>query len=260
MCTTATPRHGSREPEWFASWFDSPHYQSLYAHRDEAEAAAFIDLLIERLGFGSGSSVLDLGCGNGRHSRRLASHGYRVTGIDLSADSLALAREQSAAPVEWVRQDMRRAFGTDAFDYILSLFTSFGYFADPADHFTVVDNIGKALRPGGSLVLDYLNTQVAEKHLVRDEVIERHGTTFRISRWADRDAICKRIVIDGRAGTAREFIERVAKFAVDDFRLLFALCGLTVQATFGDYQFGPFDAAGSPRLIVVATKAAIDGP
>jgi hypothetical protein len=42
-------------------------------------------------------------------------------------------------------------------------------------------------------------------------VIQRDGTTYRISRWADANAIFKRIVIDGRAGTAREFIERVTR-------------------------------------------------
>ncbi|HET6957539.1 MAG TPA: methyltransferase domain-containing protein, partial [Vicinamibacterales bacterium] len=79
--------------EWFASWFDSPHYHQLYAHRDEAEAARFVDALVARVRPREGARVLDLGCGAGRHARRLASKGLQVTGIDLSANSIAEAKK-----------------------------------------------------------------------------------------------------------------------------------------------------------------------
>ena len=62
MNATST-RHAAREPEWFATWFDSPHYHRLYAHRDEREAAGLIDRLIEQLRPEEGASALDLGCG-----------------------------------------------------------------------------------------------------------------------------------------------------------------------------------------------------
>ena len=55
---------------WFASWFDSVHYHKLYANRDAAEAAAFVDALLARLAPLRGSRMLDLGCGTGRHARR----------------------------------------------------------------------------------------------------------------------------------------------------------------------------------------------
>jgi 2-polyprenyl-3-methyl-5-hydroxy-6-metoxy-1,4-benzoquinol methylase len=96
MIATATATHTSATSapsanlEWFASWFDSEHYHRLYAHRDEREASRFIDRLIARLRPATGADVLDLGCGSGRHATRLASHGLRVTGLDLSAESLAL--------------------------------------------------------------------------------------------------------------------------------------------------------------------------
>ena len=68
----------SNGSEWFAGWFDSVHYHKLYAHRDDAEAARFLDALTTRLRPGSGARALDLGCGAGRHSRYLASKGLRV--------------------------------------------------------------------------------------------------------------------------------------------------------------------------------------
>ena len=130
MRTVATVAPPLAKPEWFASWFDSAHYHRLYSHRDQAEARAFVDRLIDRLEPARGASMLDLGCGSGRHARCLAARGFRVTGLDLSAGSLARARSQSRPDVRYVEQDMRQPFGTNAFDLVFSLFTSFGYFED----------------------------------------------------------------------------------------------------------------------------------
>jgi SAM-dependent methyltransferase len=262
----ATPT--SAKPEWFASWFDSEHYHRLYANRDEREASPFIDRLIARLKPAAGADVLDLGCGSGRHATRLASHGLRVTGLDLSAESLARARQRAKARAEaeaaaeaapesslrFVRQDMRQPFGDKAFDHVFSLFTSFGYFADPADHLAVIRNMAASLRAGGALVLDYLNVRHAERYLTRNEIIRRDRITYRLTRWSDTEAIYKRVVI-GVAG-AVEHVERVAKLTLEDFRFMFALSGMRVEEIYGDYQLSPFDAETSPRLIMLARSPA----
>jgi len=243
------------EPEWFASWFDSPHYHRLYAHRDAGEAATFIDHLIERHRLSPGSRVLDLGCGSGRHSRYLASRGFDVTGLDLSAESLRQARLHEGPTIRFVRQDMRLPFRSCPFDHVVNLFTSFGYFEDPADHLSVVGNIAASLKPGGTLVLDYLNALQADTHLATDEMIEREGTVYRLSRWRDAEHIYKRIVIeDSHSAAPLEHVERVARFSLADFRFMFALYGLRVQETYGDYSLTPYDAAMSPRLILVAER------
>src|SRR5690242_11673968 len=103
--------------EWFASWFDSAHYHRLYAHRDEHEAAQLIERLIRRLrpeqsGSLESLNALDLGCGAGRHSRKLASLGLTVTGLDLSAGSIREAKQSENERLRFRRGDMRRPFGT----------------------------------------------------------------------------------------------------------------------------------------------------
>ena len=62
--------------DWFVSWFDSPHYYKLYAHRDEGEASRCVDALVDRLRPADGSVMLDLGCGSGRHAKHLATKGF----------------------------------------------------------------------------------------------------------------------------------------------------------------------------------------
>src|ERR1700752_4887372 len=81
------------QEEWFKHWFDSSFYHKLYANRDEREAAGFADALMEELCPPPHSKILDLGCGNGRHSKHLASKGFSVTGIDLSSSSIRDAKK-----------------------------------------------------------------------------------------------------------------------------------------------------------------------
>lgn len=246
------------QPEWFASWFDCEYYHELYAHRDEHEAADFISRLIAWLQPARGSSILDLGCGAGRHSRYLASMGFDVTGVDLSVESISRAKQSENSTLHFHRQDMRQPFGTDAFHYVFNLFTSFGYFEDPAEDVTVIQNVGKSLKAGGQLVLDYMNVIHAESRLKAKEAIEREGVTYRLSRWADANYIFKRIAIMDDENKAEapplEYMERVAKLTLGDFRLMFDQCGFKIEVIFGDYHLSPFSLKTSPRLIMIAQK------
>src|SRR5882762_9044446 len=75
-------------PDWYREWFDSPYYHKLYFERNEAEAAAFIHLLLTFLDPPPEARMLDVACGRGRHARILAAQGFDVTGIDLSGNSI----------------------------------------------------------------------------------------------------------------------------------------------------------------------------
>jgi SAM-dependent methyltransferase len=254
--TEIADRPLTQASQWFEAWFDSAHYHKLYGYRDAAEASEFVDELIRRLQPRAAAAMLDLGCGTGRHSRHLASKGFRVTGIDLAARSIAEARRYARPGLRFVRGDMRRPFGRNRFDYAFSFFTSFGYFDNPSEHLTVVQNIARSLKPGGSLVLDYLNSHRAALHLNREETRHVDGATYQITRWASPDHFFKRIVIEGgsSAGAPMEYLERVAKFTLRDFERMFSRSGLAIEAVHGDYRLNWFDAARSPRLILVARK------
>jgi SAM-dependent methyltransferase len=252
---TTTAQTTAQRSEWFASWFDSHHYHKLYAHRDDSEAARFVDQLLGQLRPRPYASVLDLGCGAGRHSRYLAAKGLRVTGMDLAAASIREARTSEQPRLRFLQHDMRLPFGRNAFDYVFNFFTSFGYFQDAAEHMAVVRNMAAALKSGGGLVLDYLNVRLAESVLRPEEVRHIDGVTYRLTRWTDSHHFFKRIVVEEGTGAPLEYIEQVARFGLHDFERMFAAQNLHIEAVHGDYRLSPFDAQTSPRLILVARKA-----
>lgn len=238
---------------WFRRWFDSTYYHKLYAHRDEQEARNFIDALICQLQPSSDSSIIDVGCGTGRHCKYLASKGFQVTGIDLAFSNIKEARKSAGKSLHFYRHDMRIPFGNKNFDYVFNFFTSFGYFKE-SEHTVVIRNMSEALKDDGMLVLDYLNPVYAEKNLVAAEQREIDGITYNITRWADDKYMYKKIAIDDSDMPGSfEHTEKVAKFSLRDFEEMFLLNNLRISQVYGDYSLGEF-SDDSPRLIMIAGK------
>ncbi len=239
--------------QWFETWFDSPYYHILYDHRDEAEAGAFIDVLVDHLKIPLSSNILDLACGNGRHSQLLAKKGLQVTGIDLSKNSIEKAQQLKTHNLQFYDHDMRNVFRKNAFDYIFSFFTSFGYFELPSEHIQTFQSIGDGLKNQGVLMLDYLNTFTAKRELVVEETITKSNIQFKIKREFHNNTFIKEIQFsDG--GSHFNYVEKVKGFIKEDFFTYCQGAGLKVLNLFGDYKMTPFDEDTSDRLILIAQK------
>lgn len=249
------------QKEWFASWFDSPYYHVLYQHRDDNEAQQFIGQLIEVLQLPKGDKVLDLACGKGRHSITLAQMGYHVTGADLAANSIASAEQTSAAlqlnDLRFLVHDMREPIPGATFKAVFNLFTSFGYFDTLQENQAVCAAIAQMLEPNGLLVIDFLNANKVISNLVMEDLVQRDGVSFSIERWHDAAHIYKKIEISDPKNNTEigTFVERVQALRLADFQALLAT-HFEVVASYGSYDFAPFDAASSDRLILIAKKKA----
>lgn len=242
------------ETSWFASWFDSPYYHILYDHRDESEAEYFLGNLMRRLALPSGSHVLDLACGKGRHSRILHAMGYRVDGVDLSPASVAEARKTTAPGLHFRTGDMRQPQGSGNYDLVLNLFTSFGYFESEEENLLTLRSIAASLRPGGLLVIDYFNAERAIAGLIPLQETIKGGIRFRIEKSVENKVICKRISFRDE-GRDWFFEERVQALCEPDFRRYFEKTGFEVVLLSGNYALEPFRVSESDRLIAVARKA-----
>jgi SAM-dependent methyltransferase len=240
---------------WFKNWFNSPYYHSLYFNRDASEAAAFITKLIDDLNPAANSKMLDVACGKGRHSRQLAAKGFKVTGIDLSKDSIQEALAFEADNLHFYQHDMRLPFWINYFDYAFNFFTSFGYFKTQREHDNAIRTIAQSLVGNGTFIIDYLNVHYAEDNTIHQTEKEIEGVNFVITKWYDEDFFYKKIIIEDEAlSEPLTYTEKVAKFSLGNFTDMFAYQKLQIQEVFGDYNFASYDIKKSPRLIMIAKK------
>ena len=243
------------ETAWFKDWFNTTYYHNLYFNRDESEASAFIDSLIGKLKPNPLSTMLDVACGKGRHSRRLQKDGFDVTGIDLAEDSIIEAKQSENEHLRFYVHDMRLPFIINYFDYAFNFFTSFGYFRTRREHDNAIRTIAQSIKLHGTFVMDYLNVHYAEDHQIHkiDKKIDQ--VNYHITKWFDETHFYKKIVVeDEEQDQPFEYIEKVSKFTLGDFTDMFAYHGLQIQEVFGDYKLGGYDIRSSPRLIMIAKK------
>lgn len=239
--------------EWFVRWFSSPYYALLYSQRGIEEAQAFVSKLIAKLQPLPGARILDLACGYGRHSVALHNAGFRVTGIDLSAEAIAHAKKYQSTGLNFIRADMRHFQLYENFDLILNLFTSFGYFETEEENELVLDRVKSHLAPGGWFVLDYFNLQFALDNFCTHEDKFIGDVFFSIDKRVEGQQAVKTIRIrDG--SLEQEFEERVQLLTPLHLEGLLQAKGFDVIHIFGDYHLGAFEPATSDRLIL-ATRS-----
>lgn len=152
-----------------ARFWDDPHIsrQMLAAHLDPGTDAASrrpetieatVDWLVAQLGLKPGDAVVDLGCGPGLYTSRLARQGLRVTGVDFSANSLAYARDQArreGLEIEYVQRSYLQLDFESRFDVALLIYFDLGVLSDE-DRDEVLRRTNRALKPGGTFVFDVL--------------------------------------------------------------------------------------------------------
>lgn len=200
--------------------------------------------------------ALDLGCGPGRHALPLAAQGYPVTAVDTSAGLLReLKQRRGELPIEIVQADMREFARAEAYDLILVMWTSFGYFTEESDHEQVLARIHHSLTASGRLVLDLVGLEYLCRHLepvhLREYddgriLIERPELTEELTRL-DNDWM----LIDGDQVARTRFSHRV--WSAGEIRTLLTKCGFTSIRLYGSYEGGDYDL-DSERLIVIAGK------
>ncbi len=240
--------------DWYKNWFGSPFYKILYQNRDELEAREFVENLLAYLQPSPGSAMLDIACGEGRFARQLAEHGFDVTGIDISHESIAIAKGYETDNLQFFTQDMRFPFYINYFDYAFNFFTSFGYFVHDRDHSLAAKSFAAGLKKNGLLVIDYLNYENVLSNLVAEETAQRGSYTFHINRRLERNHIIKEINFTDPDKQPHQYIESVAAFSLADFIKIFKPADMSLVGTFGDYQLGAYHPIDSPRLIMIFKK------
>ena len=243
-------------------WFEDEEFWTAYASTmfDEerwAEVPEVVNRIEALVGLKQGAAVLDACCGPGRHSLELASRGYRVTGVDLTEAYLEAARESAAglSGLSFIRADIRGFEGRGAFDLAINLFTSFGYFSEPADDREALRRLRASLKEGGALVLETQGKETTVRDFVSGESFERAGCRIRtefsvIGPW---EGIRERWILSrpGAGTMDRSFSLRL--YSGTEMRSALLGAGFSEARIFGDLDGSPYDQAA--RSLVALARA-----
>ena len=225
---------------------------------------------------GAPTAVLDLGCGPGLYTERLARLGHRCLGIDVSPASIAhasaraaeLAGAGMATPPRYVLADVRNADLGSHHGLAMMLFGELNVFR-PADALGILRRVHAALAPGGALLLEP-HTEAAVREI---GAAPQSWTSLQAGLFSDAPhllleepswdeqagaATVRYAVIDAATATVRRHAQSFAAYDEAGYRALLAAAG------FGHVRFlasltGDDSGAHSGLCGIVARKAAAAG-
>ena len=176
-----------------------------------------------------------------------------MIGSDLSPSNIKFASQFGNENLRFCVEDMRKIAGEDQFDYVLNLFTSFGYFENEADNYDTINCVSKVLKPKGIFVLDFMNVEKVISNLVVHEIKIVDDIEFNITRRIENNFIVKHIKFSDQ-GKEFNFQERVKAITLNDFKNYFDVNKLKILHLFSNYNLEKFDLKTSNRLIIIGQK------
>jgi D-alanine-D-alanine ligase len=194
-------------PDWWRYIFNANYLKTDGDVVEDSEITKNeVEEFIKLLKISPENTVLDLCCGQGRHSLEFARKGFnKIYGMDLSHFLIQKAKKQAKRenlPVRFREGDARKIpYPADSFDTIMILGNSFGYFETPADDLRVLRGVRTALKPGGKVLVDVSDGEFIKKNF------KQHSW-----EWIDEDSlVCRErsLSIDEKRLISREIIIKV---------------------------------------------------
>ncbi len=247
---------------WYTQFFKRD-YLRIYGHTLQQDRTDLeTQFAIHALGIQPHHHILDLCCGQGRHSIALAKTGLKVTGIDLSQEMLTIAQstaDESDIPLSLHQADMRNLPNamSNQFDAVINMFSSFGYLESENDDQQVLHQIHKVLKPGGKLLMDLLNREWV---IINNEEFDWHqhqdGRIVLERRQLDLATSTNHLTYtellpDGTRNQLSDLHMRL--YTLTELTKMLATAGLTLQTTYGNFQSEPY-TVNTRRMIVIAEK------
>ena len=241
---------------WNEEWFNTEDYLNVYQHRNDADAERLVNLILANTILDHNAEVIDLACGNGRHSIHFAECGYNVKAVDLSENLLCVARKSAESlglKIKFVNSDLRSFQSSSKFDLAVNLFTSFGYFETDDENFSLFPKVFNLLKNKGYFVIDYFNANYLSNNLVthsEDIVSEKKIIQ-------ERRIIGHRVIKDitiSKDGLRKSFRESVRMYSGTELLTAIKNSGFKIHKVFGDFDGSKFDLNSSPRIIIISGK------
>ncbi len=253
----------AKQRQWFVDLFDEDYLRTLPFLTPQATQAE-AEFVLNAMNLAPGAQVLDLGCGYGRHAMELAARGFHVVGLDLSTPLLVRGGEEAhrrGLTINFVRGDMRELDFETQFDACYCLFSTFGYFDDETNKKTL-QNVARALKPGGKLLVEILNRDYVIADLPTRVWWEGDGCVVleevELNYFSSRIQVNRSVVFDDGRQLEQEISVRA--YSLHEVGKLMHAAGFRVLEVSGGYQMkGRFLGNQSRHIIVLAERKEASG-
>jgi len=253
-----TTQSRKRARPWWEELFNDDFIRTM-AKISDKQIGMEVDFIEESLGLDKGAMVLDLACGTGRHAIELTRRGYQVVGFDLSLAMLAKAADEAQdrdQRINFVQGDMREMTFDGTFDGVYCWSTSFGFFEEEKNA-GVIENVRKALKPGGQVLLDVVNRDFVAQECPSLVWFEGDGCVcmddMTIDWITSRMKVKRTMMMDD--GRSREIEYSIRLYSLHELGKLLHDHGFRVAQVSGRIATpGVFFGANSPRTLILAEK------
>jgi SAM-dependent methyltransferase len=149
-------RGGGDVSAWWETFFRGPWERVQLPGYPEERTRAEATFMVDALGLARGARILDVPCGEGRHTIELARRGFEATGVDFNDRAISAARQraaEAAVTARFIVADMRELESVEEYDAAVCFFGSFGYFGDE-ENLDFLRRVARALQPQGRFLLE----------------------------------------------------------------------------------------------------------
>lgn len=239
---------------WWRDFFESADSIPLSFFPGDEETAEQVEGIVSLLDLQARETVADICCGMGRHAIPLAERGMAVVALDASEMMLQIADElaNEAGRPHLVRGDAAQLpLRDEAFDVMLNLFNSFGYFLDEGQNIAVLEETVRCLKPGGRFLLETRNRSYQILYApYYQEVSRADGSTAIIRcRYDTEEHRLTSVWSDPDDPDAILHEAAIRLYGLDELREMFDHVGLEIDGVFSEYDGREFE--GWERMLII---------
>lgn len=248
------------DPDGYKTYFEDDYWRlSDFSCSSAGVIDAELSFLTGYLESWQTESILDIGCGRGRHLVPLSLAGYDVLGVDISRRNVELTRQavdKHQARAEAIHADARDLSLGRTFDLALFMLSSFGYHSDE-ENLRLLETTRRHLRVGGRIVIDLPNREQLIAGFLNRSWVEVGGHYYLMHYNLDLHSGVRNswLTVWNPGGQQRNYFHQVRLYTSTEMRDLLHASGFELESVLGDFSNSLTKADLSSRRLQYIARA-----